>query len=264
MKTKLRKKNSTITVPKILKRHLLAHTPTPAEKVLYQIANNFTNSVAVIDRGVFSKLTIERWEKLKSLLNPLLERYNSGKFKVEIFQNNTNVDILVLEECVIRLFSEFKEFPLNHRKVLEIRNDSKHLEHFLTHSTSEDFVSYIVSEKLISLDKKFGGAAALKERSSDEISIDVLCAEVFEALTYLHKNGIQHSDAKIENIGIRPTDGSFVFFDLECVLVPGVAEREKTVETDFKDFIISLKGHFKNHERLHLYSDFPNIFKVDK
>lgn len=252
-----------VNISKVIQRHI-SELSTPAEKVLYQIVNNFANSVDVINRGVFSKLTIDRWEKLKSLLNHLLDIYNSGKFKVEFFKNNTNVDVLVLEECVIRLFSEFKEFPLNHRKVLEIRNDSKHLEHFLTYSTPEDFVSYIVSEKLIPLDKKLRGAVDLKERVSDEISIDVLCTEVFEALTYLHKNGIQHSDAKIENIGIRPTDGSFVFFDLQCVLVPGVTEREKTVETDFKDFIISLKGHFKNHERLHLYSDFPNIFKVDK
>ena len=39
--------------------------------------------------------------------------------------------------------------------------------------------------------------------------------------------------------------------------------KEKLIR-EVDKIIISLKGHFKNHERLHLYSDFPNIFKVDK
>ena len=96
-----------VNISKIIQRHI-SELSTPAEKVLYQIVNNFANSKVVRDQGVFSKLTIERWEKLKSLLNHLLDIYNSGKFKVEIFKNNTKVDVLVLEECVIRLFSGFK------------------------------------------------------------------------------------------------------------------------------------------------------------
>jgi|TARA_Y100000310_G_C20647884_1_gene797671 hypothetical protein len=239
---------------------------TPADKILHQLYSDCRfqtekGKKAIRTRGIFFNMNIEKWNHIRNILNKLIYEYNSGLSDIEIFKNATNIDVLVLEKCVIRLFSSDK-LSLVHQKLFEIRNDSKHLEHFFTHSTSEDPVSYIVSEKLIPLMRE-----DLEEkkhhRVSGEISIDVLCAEVFEALTYLHKNGIQHSDAKIENIGIRPTDGSFVFFDLQCVLVPGVTEREKTVETDFKDFIISLKGHFKNHERLHLYSDFPNIF-LDK
>ena len=93
---------------------------TPADKILYQIQENMLYQF--FDEGLippvemdqtfyekpnrnsFEDLTNQKMLFIRKLLNNLIKKFNNNEFEVEIFKNDTNVDVIVLKHCVIKLY----------------------------------------------------------------------------------------------------------------------------------------------------------------
>jgi hypothetical protein len=151
---------------------------------------------------------------IRKLFNRLLNRFNNDKHTLEIYKNDTNAEVFILDDCVIRFYK--CSFINNKRNIFELLNGNSHLEKILEAKYCEEFnFGYIVSEKLIPLIISKSNLLILNDVIKTEINVDKLKTNIDEALNFLHANGIKHTDSRLDNIGYRKSDDSYVLFDLE-------------------------------------------------
>lgn len=194
---------------------------TAADNILYQIQENMLyqffeegliQPVSMAEylyskpnRNSFENLTKEKIYFIRKLLNSLVKKYNQNDYVVEIFKNDTNVDVIILKHCVIKLYN--KNNWNQKKEIFKVLNNNNYLEKIIEAKISDEFnFGYVVSEKLVSLINQEGNKIF-------EFNLDQLKENVQNALNYLHQFKILHNDASVDNTGYRPSDNSYVLFD---------------------------------------------------
>lgn len=174
------------------------------EKTYYTRAN----------RGIFFEANPDKLNLIRKLFNSLLSRFNNDKYTLEIYKNDTNAEVFILDDCVVRFYK--CSFINNKRNIFELLNANPYLEKILEAKYCEEFdFGYIVSEKLIPLIISNSNSLILNDVIKTNINVDKLKTNINDALNFLHANGIKHTDSRLDNIGYRKSDDSYVLFDLE-------------------------------------------------
>jgi serine/threonine protein kinase len=179
-----------------------------------------------------------KFENIKDLINGICERHNNGLADMLVFKNDTNIDVIVLNNCVIRFYS-----PDNYNSKLPILNrlnENNNLERILENNMviidEQPSYGYTVSEiltPLINSDNEFQ-IEITPERK------EALIEQINQALGFLHQNNILHNDVSIDNIGFRESDQSFVLFDFGA---SKIVEDTRLLDSDFQSFHRSLRFH---------------------
>ena len=197
------------------------------------------NFYTVPAKGIFSNPSPEKLNLVRTVFNSLLAKYNNNAYSIELYKNDTSAEVFVFENCVIRFYD--CEYLKSKKEIFSKLSGSKYLEEILEAKYCDDLeFGYIVSEKLVPLVNTVGYDLKLNREIVKPEIIAKLISDVTQGLEYLHRNNIRHGDSRLDNIGFRPSDNSFVLFDLEGA---SYITQYKPASEDFDMFRGSLNYH---------------------
>ena len=201
----------------------------------YDIPEDQKEDYFHFSRGIFSNLNAEKIRFFRKLFHKLFTDYRSVTFKAEAFKND-KIEVFVFDTFVIRFYDCI--FLEKQKAIFEIQNQHPNLERiYQAKECLDSSFGYIVSEKLVPL---VNSQLRIDRTVVNPDNLDKLKDDITKALSFLHSKGIRHKDARLDNIGFRPSDGTFVLFDFEG---SGFEVDERLFEDDFTDFFDSIKFH---------------------
>ena len=186
-------------------------------------------------RGIFYNLTFEKLKFFRKLFNKFFIDFNSSIYTLEGFKND-KVEVFVFDTFVVRFYK--CDFLNRKRDIFEIQNNHPNLENILEAKYCDELdFGYIVSEKLLPL---VNNKLKINPVYINSYNLDYLKRDITDALNFLHENGIRHKDARLDNIGLRPSECKFVLFDFEG---SDFESNTELFKDDFKDFDGSIRFH---------------------
>jgi len=197
------------------------------------------NCYTVPVKGIFSNPSQEKVSLIRIIFNSLLAKHNQDSYTLELYKNDTGAEVFVFENCVVR-FYDYQYLKLK-EEIFSKLSGSNYLEKILETKFCDDLeFGYIVSEKLVPLVNAVDYNLELNKEIVRPDNIDKLTSDITQGLKYLHSNNIRHGDSRLDNIGFRPSDNSFVLFDLEGA---SYITQYKSASQDFDMFKGSLRFH---------------------
>jgi serine/threonine protein kinase len=196
------------------------------------------NCYLQFNRGLFNQLTLDKLNLIREIFNNILGKYNNNNSHLKLYKDD-NLDVFVFDNFVVRFYSY--QTLLNKQNILDIATQHTNIEQILEQVNFPYYnFGYVVSEILqpiiISKDNMLFPDSNLINYQS----ILKLKEDIKEALTYLHQNGIMHKDVRLDNIGYRESNRSYVLFDLEGSIYEN--KTELYIE-DFSQLDASIKFH---------------------
>ena len=157
-------------------------------------------------KKIFENVTEEKIINFEEILSNINETYNRNFTTLYSYKDDTNIIVIVLDYCVIKIYKKNHYDKVKSVIQLEDINIEKCL--FIQ---EYDNIVFVVTEKINIFLNSYGELNSLPQKVIKED----LYNQISLALSKIHKIGYIHNDVSLDNIGYKFIDGkyTFVIFD---------------------------------------------------
>jgi len=153
-------------------------------------------------KKIFGNVTPEKIINFEQNLSNINEIYNHNCSTVHSYKDDTNIIIIVLDNCVVKIYKKNQYDNIKSVILLEDNNIEKCL-----YIQEYDNIVFVVTEKINIFLNSYGELNPLP----DKVTKEDLYNQISLALSKIHEIGYIHNDVSLDNIGYKFVNGKYIF-----------------------------------------------------